>query len=72
MALASRARSLGMRNCAVFRGADLSFADLSGADLRDANFEGAIMKGTILDEAQTEGAILPKESKPVFQMKVED
>jgi uncharacterized protein YjbI with pentapeptide repeats len=54
---------------AVFKGADLSYACLAGADLREADFTGANMTGVILDDAQTEGATIPKSDKPVFRLK---
>jgi uncharacterized protein YjbI with pentapeptide repeats len=42
---------------AIFRGADLSFANLTNCDLRDADFTDAKIEGIILNGADTTGAI---------------
>lgn len=52
-----------------FRDADLSNANFTGADLREADFTGANMAGTILEDANTENAILPAVAGSAFKMK---
>jgi uncharacterized protein YjbI with pentapeptide repeats len=42
---------------AIFRGADLSFANLTNCDLRDVDFTNAKVEGIILNGADTTGAI---------------
>ncbi len=56
---------------ANFRGADLTNTNLEGADLREADFTGAIMTNTVLDDANTEGAIIPVKPGSAFKLKTE-
>ncbi len=54
-----------------FRDADLSNANFTGADLREADFTGANMSGIILDDANTENAILPALAGTAFKLKTD-